>query len=111
MESKISITFAVMKGLRKVLIKSFLLLALSLVVGINSYSYYNLSYINNELVTCTSNVEDSISPHFDTINDDQIDQSDNSDLSPTQLSSIPIRQRNSPLHIFYLSVWQPPKIS
>jgi hypothetical protein len=111
MNIKISITFAAMKGLRKILIRSFFLLAVSLFLGINSYSYYNASHINNEILTGTSNIENSISANTDTMNEDQINQSEDSDLSHDQLSLISPRQAYFPIPIFCFSIWQPPKIS
>jgi len=111
MNIKISITFAAMKGLRKILIRSFFLLAVSLFLGINSYSYYNASHINNEILTDTSNIENSISANTDTMNEDQINQSDDSDLYPASISIIRLRQAYFPIHIFCFSIWQPPKIS
>lgn len=111
MNVKINITFAAMKRLRKILIKSFFLLAVSLCFGINSYSNYNLRHINNEISACTSNVENSFNSHIDSLNEDRIVQSDNSDLSLDPFISIPLRQVHFPIHIFYFSIWQPPKIS
>ena len=110
-----------MIGLRKILVKSFFLLAVSLCLGINTYSYYNYPYFNNETLTCNSNVENSFSPNIDSLSQDQIDQSDlnedqinqlnYSDLSPESFSLIRLRQAYFPIHILCFSIWQPPKIS
>jgi hypothetical protein len=111
MHIKNNITFTVMKGIKKLLIRSFFLLAVSLYLGINSYSYFNLRHITNEIITCTSNVEYSFSSNTDTLNDDQIDKSDNPDFSPEPCSLYPPRRIYLPVHILCFSIWQPPKIS
>ena len=111
MNIKINITFVDMRGLRKIAIKSFLLLAVSLCFGINSYSYSNLRDINSEILTCTCNVENSFSLNTDNLSDDQIDQSDNSGLSVEQHGLISQRQANFQIHTLCFTVWQPPKIS
>lgn len=110
MNDKININFAAMKVLRKILIKSFFLLAVFLSLGINSFMNYTLLH-NNEISSYTSNVENIFSPFTDTPNGDQIDQSDNSVLSHEQSGIIPLRQAYLPIHIFCISIWQPPKIS
>ena len=93
-----------MKGLKTILIKSFFLLAVSLMLGVYSNSYFNLRHINNEILTCTGNIEYSFSSHIDTLNEDQIDQSDNSDLSSEPLSLISAHQTFFPIHIPCFSI-------
>lgn len=99
-----------MKGVRKILFKSFFLLAVSLSLGINSYSNYTLLHIN-DISACTNNVENSFSSHIDSPNEDQIGQSDNSDLSQEQFSLIPPGRAYFSTSAVSFSVWQPPKIS
>ncbi len=111
MNDKININFAAMKVLRKILIKSFFLLAVFLSLGINSFMNYNLLHTNNEISSYTSIVENIFSLFTDTPNGDQIGQSDNSVLSREQSGIIPLRQAYLPNHIFCISIWQPPKIS
>ncbi len=110
MNNKINETFAIMKGLRKIVIRSFFLLAFSLCLGINSYSYFNLHHLNSEISACT-NIENSLSNLTDSLNDDQIFQSDNSNDSPEPFILIPPHLVVFPIHNFCFSIWQPPKVS
>ena len=109
--TKINITFAAMKVLRKILFNSFFLLAVFLCIGINSYSNYSLPQSNIELSTCNCNIVYSFSLDVDSLNEDQIDQSVNSGLLQEPFRQIPPHRGNKLICNFQFSVWQPPKIS
>jgi hypothetical protein len=111
MNSKINLTFAAMDGLRKILIKSFFLIAVPLCLGINFYSYYSLQHINNETLTGNNGIEYSFSCNTDTLDEDEIIQAEDLNLSTEPVSFIHWHQVFIPVHIFSLSIWQPPKIS
>jgi hypothetical protein len=111
MNSKINITFADMDGLRKILIKTFFLIVVSLCLGINFYSYCSLQHINNEILTGNNGIEYSFGNNSDTLNEDEIIQAEDLNLSTEPVSFIHWHQVFYPVHIFSLSIWQPPKIS
>jgi hypothetical protein len=107
---KINTTFALMKIRRSIYFKIFLLIVLFLFPVINAYSNFDTQRYFIEISPATDNNESKLTLDFDSSDEDQIDQSNKSDL-PEQPDCQKIHLCILPLYSnLFLSVWQPPKI-
>jgi hypothetical protein len=107
---KIYATFALMKKRRNIFLKIFLLIVLLFFQGINAHSNLDTQRDYIEISLDTDNIESRLTPDNDLSDEDQIDHSNNSDLSEQtecqkySLITLPL------LNNLFFSVWQPPKV-
>ncbi len=107
---KIYMTFALMKKRRNIFLKFLLLIVLFFFQGINVHSNLDTQRYYIEISLDTDNIESRLTPDNDSSDEDQIDQSNNSDLSEQPecqkygLITLPL------LNSLFFSVWQPPKV-
>lgn len=101
-----------MKGLRIILIKSFLFLAVLFCAGSNSFADYFQLHTGSEITLSGYYNEEIVnSSDSDSGNDDQIDSSYDNDLKEESVWKESIPEKLILICDFPISVWQPPKNS
>ena len=100
-----------MKNGRKISIGIIFTLAVLFCFGIHQYSYSGNPSFNVDRSSLTNYAENSFSPDIDSFDDDQNTNSVERNTLPESVSQMPIPGHFFLINNFFLSVWQPPKIS
>jgi hypothetical protein len=111
LNTKINIIFAAMKRSGIILFKLLFLLLVFSCFTTDTFSHYNKEDVNIEISQYCLSSETSCNPDADPVNEDQIDHSDSSYISPEQLIMSQSTDGGKLIFRLYFSVWQPPKIS
>lgn len=107
---KIYATFAIMKKGNIIIIKLLLFIVLLFFPVISAHSNLNTQRDHIEISRDTDDIENRLIPDNDSSDEDQIDQSNNTDLSEKPECQSNGFSTLSVLNILYCSVWQPPKV-
>ena len=99
-----------MKKGRIIFLKIFLLSVLLFFQGISAHSYIDKQQHYLEISHDSDNIESRLTADNDSQDEDQIDYSDNSDLSEHPECQVYVFSALPLPNILFFSVWQPPKV-
>ena len=100
-----------MKNNRKISFGIIFTLAVLFCFGIHAYSHSGIRSFNIELSSGSNNGGNSFSSDIDSFDDDQNFHVIESSSLVESISQMPIPRSFFLINKFFLSVWQPPKIS
>jgi hypothetical protein len=107
---KMYTTFALMNKRWNIFLKIFLLIVLLFFPGITTHASLDAQQYYIEISHDTDNIESRLTQDIDSSDEDQINQSDNLDLSEQPECKKYILSTQTILNIISFSVWQPPKV-